>query len=186
MRVTLSRRARQNDAPRTIQVAEQSAALSDFQQINATITGDHDHQGVFFARGPGVAPGFIGQRAVPTAFHDLLWHLTDKVDAIDRLLPLARRLGLIDRATTLDLTPTVLDALGLPVARDMAGRPLREIFSPRPRSNGSTPTRRCPSPQAAKTRRLRMRNTSSACAAWVTSTGGVDVTQARRRGAGLV
>ncbi len=44
-------------------------------------------------------------------------------------MPALRRLGLVERASTLDLTPTVLYALGLPVARDMAGRPLVGLFS---------------------------------------------------------
>jgi arylsulfatase A-like enzyme len=36
---------------------------------------------------------------------------------------------MIERVSTLDLTPTLLYALGLPVARDMAGRPRTDLFS---------------------------------------------------------
>lgn len=129
LRIALSRRARRSDAEARIRIADRTYLLSEFQQVNTDVSGDHDHQGVFFALGPGIAPGFVGQRAVPTALHDLVWHLSDKIDAVDTLLPGLRRLGLIDRASTLDLTPTVLHALGLPIARDMAGRALREIFA---------------------------------------------------------
>jgi hypothetical protein len=66
---------------------------------------------------------------VTTALQEVLWRLTDKVGPIDVVLPPLRGLGLIERATTLDLAPTVLYTLGLPVARDMAGRPLTELFS---------------------------------------------------------
>ena len=131
--VALSRQARDlTSARRLLEIGEDRRPLGDFQAVDRSISGDHDHQGVILAHGPGIEPGPIGQRAVPTALHDILWHLTDKVDAVDRVLPVLRRLGLIERASTLDLTPTVLYALGLPVARDMAGRPLREIFSDPP------------------------------------------------------
>ncbi len=131
--VALSRAARRLDEPntdkvKTINIGGQLLPLADFQSLNPDISGDHDHQGVFLALGPGVRRGPLGPKVVPTAFHDLLWHLTDKVDAIDGLLPLMRWVGLIERASTLDLTPTVLYALGLPAARDMAGRPLDELF----------------------------------------------------------
>lgn len=130
LNIALSRRARSAEAgDLEVVVGGKTTPLATFQSVDRSISGDHDHQGVFLARGPGIEPGPIGQRAVPTALHDLLWHLTDKVDMVDSVLPILRRLGFIDRASTLDLTPTVLYALGLPVAKDMAGRPLTEIFS---------------------------------------------------------
>ena len=133
IRVALSRHARSvGRSADLLAIGEEPLPLSHYQRINPSISGAHDHQGVIFAHGPGVEPGFIGQRVIPTAAHDLLWHLTDKVDAVDRLLPGLRWLGLIDRASTLDLTPTVLYALGLPVGRDMFGRPLRSLFSDLP------------------------------------------------------
>ena len=105
-----------------------SEPLADYLNIDTTLSGDHDHQGVIFLHGPGVRPGFHGQRIATTAVQDLIWHLTDKVDAIDPLLPPLRRLGLLDRATTLDLTPTVLHAFGLPVGEDMEGRALTDLL----------------------------------------------------------
>ncbi len=133
IRVALSRHARGvGRSADLLAIGEESLPLSHYQRINPSISGAHDHQGVIFAHGPGVEPGFVGQRVIPTAAHDLLWHLTDKVDAVDRWLPGLRWLGLIDRASTLDLTPTVLYALGLPVGRDMFGRPLTSLFSDLP------------------------------------------------------
>ena len=118
---------------RTLLLGDRKVPLSRYLDIDTTISGEHDAQGVIFLHGPGVRPGYLGQRTVTTAFHELLWHLTDKIDAVDRLLPPLRRLGLLDTATTLDLTPTVLHAFGLPVARDMEGRPLLEAHrTPQP------------------------------------------------------
>ncbi len=133
LRVTLSRWARSLErSSERLAIGDEPLPLSHYQRVNPKISGAHDHQGVVFARGPGIKPGFIGQRLVPTAINDLLWHLTDKVDAVDRLLPLLRSLGLVGRASTIDLTPTVLYALGLPVARDMFGRPLKALFEDPP------------------------------------------------------
>ncbi len=130
LRVALSRHARGlGRSSQPLAIGETARPLAHYQRVNTTISGAHDHQGVIFARGPGIEPGYVGQRLAPTAAHDLLWHLTDKVGAVDSLLPLLRRLGWIGRASTLDLTPTMLYALGLPVARDMAGRPLKALFS---------------------------------------------------------
>ena len=53
---------------------------------------------------------------MPTALHELLWRLTDKVDAVDRWLPLLRSLGFIERATTFD--EMILVALETAVAED--------------------------------------------------------------------
>ena len=103
--------------------------LRDFVSIDTKISGAHDHQGILFAHGPGVRPGYKGQRTLTTPFHRLLWHLTDKVDAVDGWLPILRFLGILDPASTLDLAPTVLWRLGHPVGRDMPGRPLTELFT---------------------------------------------------------
>ena len=120
-------------ADREFLVEGQKEALRDYLEIDTSISGDHDHQGILFVHGPGVRRAYLGQRVVSTALQDIVWHLTDKVDAVDLLLPPMRWLGLLDRATTLDLTPTVLHALDMPVARDMEGRPLLETFEdPKP------------------------------------------------------
>src|SRR5262249_29592899 len=42
--------------------------------------------------------------------------------------PWVKRGGAIDGATILDVAPTVLYALGVPLARDLPGRPLRGAF----------------------------------------------------------
>ncbi len=112
---------------RAVVVGDRRLVLADLLAVSTELTGDHDHQGVLIFHGAGVRPGPIGPRTTLTAAHHILHHLTDKVDAVDRLLPPLRRLGLIEAATTLDLTPTVLHALALPVGRDMAGRALTEV-----------------------------------------------------------
>ena len=111
-----------------LEVAGARLPGADFVALDRTISGEHDHRGVLIVHGPGARPGFYGQRTLSTPAHRLLWHLTDKVDAVDGLLPVLRWLGLTDPATTLDLTPTVLALGGLPIGRDMPGRPLVELF----------------------------------------------------------
>jgi predicted AlkP superfamily phosphohydrolase/phosphomutase len=108
----------------TILVGERRYRLDDFMEADVKISGGHDHQGVIFVHGRCVRPGPIGQLTVTTPLQEVLWHVTDKIDAVDPWLPVLGRLGIIERGTTLDVTPTVLYALGLPVADDMAGKPL--------------------------------------------------------------
>jgi predicted AlkP superfamily phosphohydrolase/phosphomutase len=115
-------------ADRTVELRGRRRPLRRYLRVDASISGAHDHRGVLFLHGPAVRPGYLGQRTVDTPLHEILRHLTDKVDAVDPLLPLLARLGLIERVTTLDLTPIVLHALDLPVARDMAGRPHPGLF----------------------------------------------------------
>lgn len=139
---------------RSLRLGDSTRPLRRYLEIDRSISGEHDHQGVLFLHGPGVRPGPIGQRMIPTAFHRLLWHLTDKVDSIDPLLPLLQWAGILDRATTLDLTPTVLHALGQPVARDMEGRPMPRALPNLPAvrwidSYEAPPTPTAPAPEDA-------------------------------------
>lgn len=115
-------------ADRIVELRGRRRPLRRYLRVDASISGAHDHRGVIFLHGPAVRPGYLGQRAVDTPLHEILRHLTDKVDAVDPLLPLLARLGLVERVTTLDLTPIVLHALDLPVARNMAGRPHPGLF----------------------------------------------------------
>jgi len=101
--------------------------LEEFLKWDQNLSGEHDRKGVIFVHGKGVRRGFLGQPVVSTALQEIVWVLTDKVDIVDTVLPFLRRVGLVERATTLDITPTILSSLGLPAATDMAGRPLVEL-----------------------------------------------------------
>ena len=121
---------------RNIVVEGRTYQLSEFLQ-DTGLSGRHDRQGVIFIRGKGVRRGQIGQRVISTPIQSLIRPLPDKVDAIDTFLPLLRQVGLIERAKTLDLTPTILYAFGLPIGDDMAGRILSDVID-----TGRTPERR--------------------------------------------
>lgn len=124
-----TRRGREPSAlERTLVLGTEAVPFRELVTLDTAISGDHDRQGVLFVHGKGIRPGPIGQRTVTTAVQRLIWHLTDRVELVDAWLPLLGKLGIVERATTLDITPTVLYAVGLPVARDMAGRPLVELF----------------------------------------------------------
>jgi predicted AlkP superfamily phosphohydrolase/phosphomutase len=114
-------------AKREILVDGRPFRLEEFLKWDQSLSGEHDRKGVIFLHGKGIRRGFLGQPVISTALQELVWHLTDKVEILDRVLPLLRRVGLVERATTLDITPTILSAWGLPVAEDMAGRPLAEL-----------------------------------------------------------
>jgi arylsulfatase A-like enzyme len=79
----------------------------------------------------------------------------------------------------LDVAPTVLALLGLPVAEDMPGRVLEELFAPdalpgagaAPRARRSPPTRACGSRGSATSAATAgsTRPRSRSCASWATS-----------------
>ena len=108
---------------RNLIVGDQRLPLARFADVDTAISGAHDRQGVLFLHGPGVHRRYLGQRVFASPIQELIWSLADKIDAVDLLLPPLQKIGLLDTATTLDLTPMVLHVLGEPVARDMAGRP---------------------------------------------------------------
>ena len=114
-------------ARREILVDGRRCRLEEFLKWDQNLSGEHDRKGVIFVHGKGIRRGFLGQPVVSTALQEIVWHLTDRVDLVDRVLPLLRRVGLVERATTLDITPTILHSWGLPVAEDMAGRALAEL-----------------------------------------------------------
>lgn len=122
-----ARSAREGDA--WVRVGGFVVPLRAIVEVDPSISGDHDRQGVLFVRGPGVRPGPIGQRTLNTPLQSIVRHLTDRVPAIDAALPWLGRIGLVERATTLDITPSVLASAGLPIGRDMAGRALTEILA---------------------------------------------------------
>ncbi|MEM6456981.1 MAG: alkaline phosphatase family protein, partial [Acidobacteriota bacterium] len=113
--------------------------LASVVQINVTLSGDHDRRGVWLMVGPGVRAGYHGPWSTPTAPAVLLRHLTERVPQLDAWLPRLGRLGLLERTTTLDVAPTVLALLGLPVADDMPGRAAVDLVEP-PASVTRNPT----------------------------------------------
>ena len=114
---------------RRIRVGDAWVRMRELVEVDTTISGDHDRQGVVFLLGRGVRPGPIGQRSMTTALQELLHPLTDRVAVVDRLLPMLARLGLTERMTTLDVTPTLLHAAGQPVGHDMAGHPRAALIA---------------------------------------------------------
>ena len=102
--------------------------FSTLFEVDDTLTGDHDYQGVLGLLGPGVRQGYIGPRVSATALQEAVWRTTDRFLATDLVLPWLRRLGLVERASTLDITPTLLKIFGLPPGADMSGRVLEELI----------------------------------------------------------
>ncbi len=116
-------------AGRKIVIDGHAQPLSDFIATDQGVSGRHEREGIIFVAGKGVRRGYIGQTVATTAVQALFRQITDRLSVADMAHPVLRKLGMVDRATTLDVTPTVLYALGVPVGEDMAGRPLTDVIT---------------------------------------------------------
>jgi hypothetical protein len=128
--VHLSAHARGTDLKAYIDLDGQTIPLIDVMNIKTIASGAHHPRGVILARGGPFRRGPVfGRPTVETPLSDLLQRMHGRSERLDRLMEAARFLGIIDGATTLDITPTMLYLLGLPVADYMDGRVLVEGIS---------------------------------------------------------
>ena len=113
---------RQSPRARSALVGGKSHPLSDYVVVRQNINGSHSPRGVFlFSGGDFPAAGAIDKVCLDTSFSELLRYLVGTVPALDPLVAAARLAGIMDPYTTLDIMPTLLSYLGLPIARDMDG-----------------------------------------------------------------
>jgi predicted AlkP superfamily phosphohydrolase/phosphomutase len=91
-------------------------------------SGRHRARGILLAAGPAIRHGYTGAWTMDDGYATIFRHVHGIYQQVDRFASVLRRLHLIDQATTLDFTPTLLYMSGLPVAEDMDGRILTEMF----------------------------------------------------------
>lgn len=106
-----------------VEVRGKRQLLARYIHIRQNINGSHDPRGLFLLAGGDVsARGPLDKLCLDTSFTEMLRYLIGTKGFLDPLIAGARRLGMMDPYTTLDIAPTVLAYLGLPVAEDMRGR----------------------------------------------------------------
>jgi hypothetical protein len=103
-------------------------------------SGRHRARGILLAGGPALRHHYTGAWTIDEGYTTIFRYIHGIFRQVDRFAGILRRLHLIDQATTLDFTPTLLYLSGLPVAEDMDGRILAEIFDSEFRRRNPTRT----------------------------------------------
>jgi len=103
--------------------------ITEVLTLKGDITGAHHPLGVIMARGAPFKSGPVFARpTVETPVSDVLQRVLGRAQRLDGAMRAAQFLGLLDRATTLDLCQTMLYLLGVPCADYMQGRVLTEAM----------------------------------------------------------
>lgn len=120
---------RQSPRGRMAVVGGQERAMESYVHVRQNINGSHAPRGVFlFAGGDFPALGAVDKLCLDTSFSELLRYMIGTMSSVDTAVSLGRSLGIMDPFSTLDIAPTVLSYLGLPVAADMDGRIMDAVF----------------------------------------------------------
>lgn len=118
---------------RRVEVAGQVRPLARYLDVRRENSGNHDPHGMFLFAAPDIEPaGAVTALCSETSLSTLLGFALGTSRSVDRIAELARRLGLFEPYTSLDVTPTVLAYLGLPLAHDMHGRVMERVLAPAP------------------------------------------------------
>ncbi len=127
----------------TVEVAGQARPLARYMTVRTENSGNHDPHGMFLFAAPDIEPaGPVAALCSETSLSTLLGFALGTSRSVDRLAEVARRLGLFEPYTSLDVTPTVLAYLGLPLGRDMHGRVMERVLGARPRAREAVDSHR--------------------------------------------
>ena len=127
--VVVSKLLREPPGERTVEVGGRVRPLARYVDLPDDISGNHDPHGMFLFAAPDVQPrGPVAALCSGTSFSTLLGFVLGTSKQVDRIAELARRMGLFEPYSSLDVAPTVLAYLGLPVARDMDGRTMGRVL----------------------------------------------------------
>jgi hypothetical protein len=110
-----------------IRLRDGQTRLGDLLEY-ASWSGRHRARGIFLAKGPAIKRSCTTAWTVDDPYTNLLREAYGLRAPADKVYDMLRALHLVDAATTLDVTPTLLFLAGLPVAADMDGRVLEEII----------------------------------------------------------
>jgi len=103
--------------------------MKDVLVVKGDVTGAHHPRGIIMARGAPFRKGpAFARPTTETPFSDMLERALGRSPRLDPITKLAQFLGLVDRATTLDIAQTALYLMGLPCAQYMQGRVLVEAM----------------------------------------------------------
>ncbi|MAF66892.1 MAG: hypothetical protein CMJ84_14705 [Planctomycetes bacterium] len=125
----------------SVEVAGVERPLARYLDVRSENSGNHDPHGMFLFAAPDVEPvGPVAALCSETSLSTLLGFTLGTSRTLDRVAEAARRLGLFEPYTSLDVTPTALAYLGLPLARDMHGRVMERVLGPTPRARAGVDT----------------------------------------------
>jgi hypothetical protein len=127
--VVVSNVLRELPGERTVEIDGRVRRLARYVDVRNDNSGNHDPHGMFLFAAPDVKPrGPVAAPCSGTSFSTLMGFVLGTSKPVDRIAELARRIGLFEPYSTLDVAPTILAYLGLPVARDMDGRTMRRVL----------------------------------------------------------
>jgi predicted AlkP superfamily phosphohydrolase/phosphomutase len=113
----------------TLDLGDRTIPIVDVLTIKTDVTGAHNPQGIIMACGSPFRRGPVFARpTVETPVSDVLQRVLGRAQSLDPYMKAAQALGLLDRATTLDICQTALYLMGLPCADYMQGRVLVEAM----------------------------------------------------------
>ena len=115
---------------RTILIQGRPHRLDDFLTLRPGNSGNHSPRGVFIGAGPGLRKVALLPLVADSPYTDLATYVTGYVRRLEPLYRVLRALGWLDPYTSIDVTPTVLYLLGLPLAADMEGRLMEKVVEP--------------------------------------------------------
>lgn len=119
-----TRGARMDDS---LDLDDGTIPMTDVVVVKEDVTGAHHPRGVIMARGLPFKEGpAFARPTVETPVSDVLQRVLGRAPRLDGAMKAAQFLGLVDRATTLDICQTILYLLGVPCAEYMQGRVLAE------------------------------------------------------------
>jgi predicted AlkP superfamily phosphohydrolase/phosphomutase len=91
-------------------------------------SGRHRARGIILAKGPAIKHRYTGAWTIDDPYTRIFRYTHGIFAVMDRFKGPLERLHLIDEVMNLDITPTLLYLMGLPVALDMDGRVVEEII----------------------------------------------------------
>ncbi len=114
---------RQSPRGRSVRIAGKIQPMDAYVHVRQNINGSHAPRGIFlFSGGAFPVRGAIDKLCLDTSFSELLRYMIGTQAVVDKAVAVARAFGIMDPYSTLDIMPTLLSYLGLPIGQDMDGR----------------------------------------------------------------
>jgi len=130
--VHFSRLVREYENDRSIDLNGRKFDINSFLRINKELSGGHSQRGVVILKGRNIRSNYLlVPRTIDTPITEALRFVNGRVKFVEPLVNFFRFLGVMQRATTLDITPTILYLMGLPIGRDMDGEVIVDAIAPK-------------------------------------------------------
>jgi len=91
-------------------------------------SGRHRPRGIVLAKGPSLKSRYTGAWTIDDPYARVLRYGFGRFRHLDVVFRMLRPLHLVDEISTLDIAPTILYLSGLPLAEDMDGQVMIELF----------------------------------------------------------